>query len=75
MWRSVYNLRYQNRFVGLQPGNPPKTNQPSAAKKIVDFDRVKDKDDDDKDLNFGLRTDIYGDKKGVKVSTVWRNIE
>ena len=40
----------------------------------MDFDRVKDKDDDDKDLNFGLRTDIYGDKKGVKVSTVRRNI-
>ncbi len=53
--------------TGLQPVNPPKTNQASAAKKIVDFDRVKDKDDDDKDTNFGLRTDVYGDKKGIKV--------
>ena len=59
--------QYSCLISGLQPGNPPKANQQSAAKKIVDFDRVKDKDDEDKDLNFGLRTDIYGDKKGIKV--------
>ncbi len=51
--------------------NPPKTNQPSAAKKIVDFDRTKDKEEEKEEV-FGLRTDIYGDKKGIKVNL--RNI-
>ena len=49
---------------GLQPVNPPKTTQPSAAKQLVDFDKTKEKDDemDDKSLQFGLRTDMYAQK-------------
>ncbi len=63
---------YRNLFLytlGLQPVNPPKTNQQSAAKKIVDFDRTKDKEEEKEEV-FGLRTDIYGDKKGIKVEFI-----
>ncbi|XP_074652701.1 SWI/SNF complex subunit SMARCC2-like [Tubulanus polymorphus] len=52
---------------GLQPINPPKTQQPSAAQQIANFDMNKTTGMDDKglDQNFGLRTDLYG-KKIVK---------
>ncbi|XP_069122462.1 SWI/SNF complex subunit SMARCC1-like [Argopecten irradians] len=54
---------------GLAPANPPKINQPSAAKQIVSFDGDKDKErdgDDKKELsNFSLRMDIYA-KKALK---------
>ena len=52
--------------AGLQPINPPKTAQPSAARTMIDLDgkRVDRKDgDDDKDkkpeigTDFGLKTD------------------
>ncbi len=54
--------------MGLQPVNPPKTVQPSAAKQIVDMDKDKDKKDDEaedkKDLTaVGLRTDLYAKKQ------------
>ncbi len=54
---------------GLQPVNPPKTIQPSAAKTVVDFDKTKDKDEDDikEGQQFGLREDIYA-KKALAVS-------
>jgi SWI/SNF related-matrix-associated actin-dependent regulator of chromatin subfamily C len=53
--------------AGLQPINPPKTPQPSAARTMLDLDgrRVdKDADGDTKPNNaigteFGLRTDQY----------------
>ncbi|XP_063425155.1 SWI/SNF complex subunit SMARCC2-like isoform X3 [Mytilus trossulus] len=53
---------------GLQPVNPPKINQPSAAKQIVNFeDKENGREfDDRKDLsNFSLRMDQYS-KKGLK---------
>ncbi|XP_052824870.1 SWI/SNF complex subunit SMARCC1 isoform X2 [Octopus bimaculoides] len=53
---------------GLQPVNPAKTVQPSAAQQIVNFnDKNKEKDaDDKKDISsFGLRTDLYA-KKALK---------
>ncbi|KAL3836492.1 hypothetical protein ACJMK2_021921 [Sinanodonta woodiana] len=48
---------------GLQPINPPKINQPSAAKQIVSFDD-KEKDGEEKrdSSNFGLRSDLYAKK-------------
>lgn len=63
---------------GLQPMNPPKIQQPSAATALVNFDKKSDnqsKDQngaastsngEDKDANFGLRTDLYA-KKALKV--------
>lgn len=53
---------------GLQPVNPPKVNQPSAAKQIVSFDD-KDKERDTSEgrelSDFSLRMDIYA-KKALK---------
>ena len=57
---------------GLQPVNPPKTIQPSAAKTIVDLDKDKIKDEDkDKTNQFGLRTDIYSKKALEAVSFLY----
>ncbi|XP_052253843.1 SWI/SNF complex subunit SMARCC2-like isoform X3 [Dreissena polymorpha] len=53
---------------GLQPVNPPRVNQPSAAKQIVNFDEGKDGDYKKDIPNFGLRTDIYGKKNKDKGS-------
>ncbi|VDI77388.1 Hypothetical predicted protein [Mytilus galloprovincialis] len=53
---------------GLQPVNPPKINQPSAAKQIVNFDDKENgrEFDDRKELsNFSLRMDQYS-KKALK---------
>ncbi|KAK3105371.1 hypothetical protein FSP39_023629 [Pinctada imbricata] len=53
---------------GLQPVNPPKINQPTAAKQIVNFeDRDKEREGSDgKELsNFSLRMDMYS-KKALK---------
>lgn len=68
---------------GLQPVNPAKTVQPSAAQQIVNFnDKNKEKDGEDKkDIsNFGLRTDLYAKKalkdKGAATRTrEWTNQE
>ncbi|XP_078334987.1 SWI/SNF complex subunit SMARCC2-like isoform X3 [Crassostrea virginica] len=53
---------------GLQPVNPPKINQPTAAKQIVSFDD-KDKERDTSEgrelSDFSLRMDIYS-KKALK---------
>ncbi|XP_055997804.1 SWI/SNF complex subunit SMARCC2-like [Ostrea edulis] len=53
---------------GLQPVNPPKINQPSAAKQIVSFDD-KDKERETNDVrelsDFSLRMDMYA-KKALK---------
>lgn len=49
---------------GLQPINPPKTPQPSAAKTLLDLDK-KDptkKTDSDPGTNFGLKLDQYARK-------------
>lgn len=49
---------------GLQPINPPKTPQPSAAKTLLDMDK-KDpmkKSDSDPGTNFGLKLDQYARK-------------
>ncbi|XP_069673998.1 SWI/SNF complex subunit SMARCC2 isoform X2 [Periplaneta americana] len=49
---------------GLQPINPPKTPQPSAAKTLLDLDK-KDpakKPDSDPGTNFGLKLDQYARK-------------
>ena len=54
--------------TGLQPINPPRTGQPSAAKQLCDFDKKADTGDaagagaagaDKKDItdNFGLKLD------------------
>ncbi|XP_052059233.1 SWI/SNF complex subunit SMARCC2-like isoform X1 [Mytilus californianus] len=53
---------------GLQPVNPPKINQPSAAKQIVNFDDKENgrEYDERKELsNFSLRMDQYS-KKALK---------
>ncbi|XP_071101457.1 SWI/SNF complex subunit SMARCC2-like isoform X3 [Haliotis cracherodii] len=52
---------------GLQPINPPKTNQPPAAQQIMDFsEKSEDKEDEKRDMSkFGLRMDIYA-KKALK---------
>uniref|UniRef100_A0A1B6E9E1 SWI/SNF complex subunit SMARCC2 n=2 Tax=Clastoptera arizonana TaxID=38151 RepID=A0A1B6E9E1_9HEMI len=51
---------------GLQPVNPPKTAQPSAAKTLLDMDRKFDftpkKSDGDPNSNFGLKLDQYARK-------------
>ncbi|XP_060553884.1 SWI/SNF complex subunit SMARCC2-like isoform X2 [Ruditapes philippinarum] len=47
---------------GLQAANPPRLNQPSAAKQIVSFEEPKDGEEKKELPNFGLRTDIYGKK-------------
>ncbi|ELU01612.1 hypothetical protein CAPTEDRAFT_182223 [Capitella teleta] len=50
---------------GLQPVNPPKTNQPLAAKMVCDPAKGRDNGDADqeaKDPQFGLRTDLYSKK-------------
>lgn len=48
---------------GLQPVNPPKTPQPSAAKTLLDMDRKLDstakKTDSDPGSNFGLKLDQW----------------
>jgi len=54
---------------GMQPINPPKTNQPSAAKTLCDIEKGKIKDDDKKELQFGLKTDIYAKKMLADRST------
>ncbi|XP_052805807.1 SWI/SNF complex subunit SMARCC2-like [Mya arenaria] len=53
---------------GLQAANPPRINQPSAAKQIVNFDEGKDGEEKKELANFGLRTDIYGKKNRDKGS-------
>ncbi|CAH1375846.1 unnamed protein product [Tenebrio molitor] len=50
---------------GLQPVNPPKTQQPSAAKTLLDLDRSQDLkkgDGSDQMSNFGLKLDQYAKK-------------
>lgn len=46
---------------GLQPINPPKIPQPSAAKQLLDFDASKKKEDEKKETKlgteFGLKLD------------------
>ncbi|KAK2174317.1 hypothetical protein NP493_811g01012 [Ridgeia piscesae] len=56
---------------GLQPVNPPKINQPSAAKQIVSFDKTDaEEGEEGKKPEFGLRTDIYAKKeKGAATKT------
>lgn len=51
---------------GLQPVNPPKTNQPSAAQTLMNFDKNEKEIEEKKDMSFGLRTDLYA-KKALKV--------
>ncbi|XP_046658694.1 SWI/SNF complex subunit SMARCC2 isoform X2 [Homalodisca vitripennis] len=54
---------------GLQPVNPPKTPQPSAAKTLLDMDKKLDgtpkKADSDLGMNFGLKLDQYARKPAV----------
>nr|NVI75775.1 moira [Cucujiformia] len=51
---------------GLQPINPPKTPQPSAAKTLLDLDRAVDikkpENSNDSISNFGLKLDQYAKK-------------
>nr|NVI75706.1 moira [Cucujiformia]NVI75728.1 moira [Cucujiformia] len=50
---------------GLQPVNPPKTPQPSAAKTLLDLDRttdIKRSENGDGISNFGLKLDQYAKK-------------
>nr|MBE5726377.1 moira [Cucujiformia] len=50
---------------GLQPVNPPKTPQPSAAKTLLDLDRsadVKKSENGDSIPSFGLKLDQYAKK-------------
>nr|NVI75730.1 moira [Cucujiformia] len=50
---------------GLQPVNPPKTPQPSAAKTLLDLDRAVDSkkpENGDAGTNFGLKLDQYAKK-------------
>ncbi|XP_023930309.1 SWI/SNF complex subunit SMARCC2 [Lingula anatina] len=49
---------------GLGPLNPPRTSQPSAAKQVMDFDKSKEREGDEKreGQTFGLRTDTYAQK-------------
>ncbi|XP_043221494.1 SWI/SNF complex subunit SMARCC2-like [Amphibalanus amphitrite] len=62
--------------TGLQPINPPRTGQPSAAKQLCDFDKKAEGGDtagagaagaDKKDItdNFGLKLDQYAKKSGL----------
>lgn len=54
---------------GLQPVNPPKTPQPSAAKTLLDMEKKVDitprKTDSDPGTNFGLKLDQYARKPAV----------
>ncbi|KAF5270638.1 hypothetical protein FQA39_LY01376 [Lamprigera yunnana] len=53
---------------GLQPVNPPKTSQPSAAKTLLDLDRSQDckkMDGMDHLSNFGLKLDQYTKKPAL----------
>ncbi|CAH0389358.1 unnamed protein product [Bemisia tabaci] len=53
---------------GLQPVNPPKTPQPSAAKTLLDLEKKPEATPISKletDPNFGLRVDQYVRKPGV----------
>lgn len=53
---------------GLQPVNPPKTPQPSAAKTLLDLDRTQDckkTENIDHMSNFGLKLDQYAKKPAV----------
>nr|NVI75742.1 moira [Cucujiformia] len=50
---------------GLQPVNPPKTPQPSAAKTLLDLDRtidIKKSENGDPVSSFGLKLDQYAKK-------------
>nr|NVI75796.1 moira [Cucujiformia]NVI75815.1 moira [Cucujiformia] len=50
---------------GLQPVNPPKTPQPSAAKTLLDLDRAVDSkkaENGEAGTNFGLKLDQYAKK-------------
>nr|NVI75825.1 moira [Cucujiformia] len=50
---------------GLQPVNPPKTPQPSAAKTLLDLDRtidIKKTENGEPVSNFGLKLDQYAKK-------------
>lgn len=50
---------------GLQPVNPPKIQQPSAAKTLLDLDRVQDAkktEGVDQMMGFGLKLDQYSKK-------------
>lgn len=46
--------------------NPPKTNQPSAAQTLMNFDKKEKEIEEKKETFFGLRTDLYA-KKALKV--------
>lgn len=52
---------------GLQPVNPPKTPQPSAAKTLLDLDRAQDikREGADQLSPFGLKLDQYAKKPAV----------
>lgn len=55
---------------GLQPINPPKTPQPSAAKMLLDLDKrpditIKKPENIESGMNFGLRLDQYGKRVGL----------
>ncbi|XP_057661978.1 SWI/SNF complex subunit SMARCC2 [Diorhabda carinulata] len=53
---------------GLQPINPPKTPQPSAAKTLLDLDKVQDvkKTENTTEISsFGLKLDQYAKKPAV----------
>ncbi|KAK7586055.1 hypothetical protein V9T40_003931 [Parthenolecanium corni] len=54
---------------GLQPINPPKTPQPSAAKTLLDLEKrpeaIKKTEPLDPTANFGLRLDQYGKRAGL----------
>ena len=58
-------------LAGLQPINPPKTAQPSAARTMIDLDgkRVDKKDEDGTD--FGHKTDQVRDFLGQKTILVF----
>ncbi|XP_017783860.1 PREDICTED: SWI/SNF complex subunit SMARCC2 isoform X2 [Nicrophorus vespilloides] len=53
---------------GLQPVNPPKTPQPSAAKTLLDLDRaqeIKKTENIESISSFGLKLDQYSKKPGA----------
>lgn len=66
---------------GLQPVNPPRTTQPSAAKTLIDFDRKISgvpKSKVDSNSSFGLKLDQYGRKNSVlknKATREWTEQE
>ena len=49
--------------------------QPSAAKNLCDIEKGKGKDDDKKDMQFGLRSDIYAKKSLAEKGSASRTRE